>query len=139
MRRYSDTTAGLLGKIRKNRCRSFSILQQTSVTGCPTFTCGHVRFVVEDGNRAIIAAATRRPRGCLVHLASEQTVEPGVVRRHATCRVAQAQASVPHTLALTPLAPCTCRLMGLGVLLGLTGSVLINVGNNVQALGTELL
>ena len=43
------------------------------------------------------------------------------------------------TLALTPLAPCTCRLMGLGVLLGLTGSVLINVGNNVQALGTELL
>ena len=29
--------------------------------------------------------------------------------------------------------------MGLGVLLGLTGSVLINVGNNVQALGTELL
>ena len=72
-------------------------------------------------------------------LASEQTVEPGVVRRHATCRVAQAQASVPHTLALTPLAPCTCRLMGLGVLLGLTGSVLINVGNNVQALGTELL
>ena len=25
--------------------------------------------------------------------------------------------------------------MGLGVLLGLTGSVLINVGNNVQALG----
>ena len=95
--------------------------------------------MVEDGNRAIIAAAARRPRGCLVHLASEQTVEPGVVRRHATCRVAQAQASVPHTLALTPLAPCTCRLMGLGVLLGLTGSVLINVGNNVQALGTELL
>ena len=42
------------------------------------------------------------------------------------------------TLALTPLAP-TRRLMGLGVLLGLTGSVLINVGNNVQALGTELL
>ena len=29
--------------------------------------------------------------------------------------------------------------MGLGVLLGLTGSVLINVGNNVQALGTGLL
>ena len=29
--------------------------------------------------------------------------------------------------------------MGLGVLLGLTGSVLINVGNNVQALGMELL
>jgi len=29
--------------------------------------------------------------------------------------------------------------MGLGVLLGLVGSVLINVGNNVQALGTELL
>jgi hypothetical protein len=28
--------------------------------------------------------------------------------------------------------------MGLGVLLGLVGSVLINVGNNVQALGTEL-
>ena len=43
------------------------------------------------------------------------------------------------TLALKPLAPCTRRLMGLGVLLGLTGSVLINVGNNVQALGTELL
>ena len=29
--------------------------------------------------------------------------------------------------------------MGLGVVLGLVGSVLINVGNNVQALGTELL
>ena len=94
--------------------------------------------MVEDGNRAIIAAAARRPRGCLVHLASEQTVEPGVVCGLA-CRVAQAQASVPHTLALKPLAPCTRRLMGLGVLLGLTGSVLINVGNNVQALGTELL
>ena len=46
----------------------------------------------------------------------------------------------PHsgiTLAASRALPR--RLMGLGVLLGLVGSVLINVGNNVQALGTELL
>ena len=29
-------------------------------------------------------------------------------------------------------------LMGLGILLGLLGSIMINIGNNVQALGMEM-